>query len=240
MLVCCISPPPNRGRTTPAVRLRITTRQPKPQRQAFPQVAAPAWEARCRLQTCGTPRRPEALQSPRRCPAPRQDPQAVSFLSRRDGAHRGPRSRAGDSSVSPTPSRRLQSLELRFLLSHRSYPPALGGRAAPLARPEEERVLAWVLPARNRFLRDLLPFSQGPAEAGRQWKPAVANGDANRYPHFPPLFPSPRPKPSPPHSGRNLKVSLSLTLSRRHRSGGNSRTSPLPPRAEMAAVCLGC
>lgn len=142
----------------------------------------------------------------------------------------------------PSPlSQRLHSPELCFLYSHRSDPPNLGVGAAPLVGPGEEGAVAWVLPASNRFMRDLLPFSQAAAKAGRPWKPAAAaNGDANRYPHFPPLFLSSKTKPPRDPSGRNLKVLLSLSLPRRHRAGGGSGTSPLPPRTEMAAVCLGC
>lgn len=97
----------------------------------------------------------------------------------------------------PSPlSQRLQSPELCFLYSHRSDPPNLGVGAAPLIGPGEEGAVAWVLPASNRFMRDLLPFSQAAAKAGRPWKPAAAaNGDANRYPHFPPLFLSSKTKP---------------------------------------------
>lgn len=95
-------------------------------------------------------------------------------------------------------SQRLRSPELCFLSPHRSDPPNLGKRTAPLVGPGEEGALAWLLPASNRFIRDLFPCSQAAAKAGRQWKPAAAaSGDANRYPHFPPLFFSSRPKPSP-------------------------------------------
>lgn len=140
----------------------------------------------------------------------------------------------------PLLSQRLQNLQLRFLSSRGSHPPALGGRVAPLADPEEERALAWVL--RNRFLRDLPRVSQALAEAGdgEDLPPptVMPTGIYIFLRFFPPRDQS--SPPPPPQCGRNLKVSLWWTLPRRHRAGGERRTGPLPPRAGRAAVCLGC
>lgn len=99
-----------------------------------------------------------------------------------------PRSRGALGTPSPS-ARRAPS----FAFCHpTALPPrALGGRAAPLAGPQEARAVAWVLPARNRFTRDQLP-------GWETVKTCLAEAAANRYPYFLPLVASPRPKLLPP------------------------------------------
>lgn len=190
--------PAQRGRATPRCGRRSRLCSPKPPAPGFPTSGCSSPEARRRLQTCGIPRRPAALQTPSLCPAPRQDPQAASVLSRRDGARRGPRSRGRLGS--PTPSSPSACRTCSCAFCHLAAPTRqpLGGGSHPSLDPEEERALAGVL--RNRFLRDLSRVSQALAEAGDGEDLPPANGDANRYLHFPPIFPSPRPKFPPTSS----------------------------------------
>ena len=119
----------------------------------------------------GLPGGPTALWTPRWGPASRQAPQCP--LRARQTAHRGLLSRAGDSLGLPL----LAPPEHRAALSDSSLLPIReplgwggggGGRAEPLAGPEEKRILARVLAARNRFIRDLIPVLSGSSQA---WEP---------------------------------------------------------------------
>lgn len=105
-----------------------------------------------------------------------------------------------------------ESPELRFLSSSgtSSENPRGAGRTPRRTGGKEGSCL--VLPARNRFIRDLLPFCL--------LQPGLGNSENVPPPtlmptgihNFPPHFPSPRPKPPRVQTGRSLKVSWSLTL----------------------------
>lgn len=129
-------------------------------------------EARCGFQTCQAPWRPHGSVDTEMGPRIQASP-PVSSPSPPDCAHRGLLSRAGDSLGLPL----LAPPEHRAALSDSSLLPIRepvgwggggGGRAAPLAGPEEKRILARVLAARNRFIRDLIPVLSGSSQA---WEP---------------------------------------------------------------------
>lgn len=105
--------------------------------------------------------RPAALQSPVRWPEPRQDPHRCPLRAREAALTEAPS--AGDFvPFLPAPAERAAALSGISLLPTREH---LGG--GPHSLPANG-ALAWVLPARNRFIRDLLPLSQFPSKAGRR------------------------------------------------------------------------
>lgn len=211
-------PHPRRGRATPAAGRWARTQQREPRREAFLQVAAPAGEARCPPQTCRlTPAAPplcgrqDVAAHPGRTPG-----SALPHSSRLRSL--SPRSRGALGTPSPS-ARRAPS----FAFCHpTALPPrALGGRAAPLAGPQEARAVAWVLPARNRFTRDQLP-------GWETVKTCLAEAAANRYPYFLPLVASPRPKLLPPPIWQKPQSFLVVNL---------FPQAPSPAARQGLAVC---
>lgn len=107
------------------------------------------------LPAFGPPRGPAVAATPAGTPAGR--PEALPLASPR--SQRPPQ--PGTPNLPPTAPRRAGGCA--SCLPAARDPQTFGGRAPPLALLG---ALAWALPARNRFVRDLLPSSRVPAKAG--------------------------------------------------------------------------
>ena len=157
------APIPRTRGATPAVGRRAKTQRRAPRLAAFPQVAPPAPGSKL----AGLPSGPAARWTPR-CDLASQAPQAVSSLSPPDCSQRPPELSWGlPRTLSPSAAGARSRAFGQLTPPH---PRTLGGggRAAPLAGPEEKGILARVLAARNRFIWDLIPVLSGSSQA---WEP---------------------------------------------------------------------
>lgn len=114
-----------------------------------------------------------------------------------------------------------------------------GERRAP-SRTGGKDSYAWVLLARNRFIRDPLPLSLAVAKTGKivETLPTPMLMPTGIHDFHPP-FPFPRRKSSPTQCDKILKVSGSSTLPRRHRAGDISKTSLFASASGDGSCLLG-